>query len=657
MSSSLRLIFFIILLLLGLSYTAAAQPVITLPQTDTPPKLDGVLDDPCWQDLTEYTGFTDNTTGEPAKKDTFVKICRDAKNIYVAFRALDPRPENIRSFEKKRNGNWNNDDVVMVDIDSAFLGRNYSWFMVNAIGAQFDSIEGGSAQKIEWRGDWNAAAKIVEDGYNVEMAIPFSMLKYKKNQRNFGLCFERRFPEERAWACWPDMKGKYDLRDYANWENVNPPRIRPAPVFLSYVTSSTGGGGNGGSRFGLDVKYPFTSDKLGLLSVNPDFGTIEQGVDSVDFSYTERALGESRPFFNEWNLSTPHALFYSRRIEDFDVGVKLAAKEGSRSYQLLRASAGGEQNDTAFRFINAIGERSEVGFGLTDHNLPNHRNTVAYYSGLHGWKNGARVSQLSGYTFNSVATDQPGGRNRQIQFSTTGGNGSVGGQIKYAWVDETFQPELGLPPQTDVQGWSFGPSWSKVYRGRNLQSLGLSVNRERWDHRDGSPFIDGKALSASASFRGGRGVSFGLGESERDEFRDRTTSVGLDWNTDTTDRNGSVDYIVGRRAGGDYVYWSVAQKFRISEVLAVGFGHEWSRIGAPSEFAGTRQQDIVTLNYDLTSEKSVGGRMVRRLGKENLYFSYRQQVRRGMDAYVIYGDPNAEETTGMVSVKLVRPLF
>jgi len=164
-------------------------------------------------------------------------------------------------------------------------------------------------------------------------------------------------------------------------------------------------------------------------------------------------------------------------------------------------------------------------------------------------------------------------------------------------------------------------------------------------------------LSASASFRGGRGISFGLGESQRDEFHDETKSIGLSWNTDTKDRNGSVSYIVGRRAGGDYTYWSFAQMFRVSEALAVGISHEWSRIGAPSEFAGAGQLDIVNLNYDLTPEKSIGGRMVRRLGKENVYFSYRQQVRRGMDAYVIYGDPNAVETTGMVSVKLVRPLF
>ncbi|MDO8587364.1 MAG: hypothetical protein Q7T82_10015 [Armatimonadota bacterium] len=84
---------------------------------------------------------------------------------------------------------------------------------------------------------------------------------------------------------------------------------------------------------------------------------------------------------------------------------------------------------------------------------------------------------------------------------------------------------------------------------------------------------------------------------------------------------------------------------------------ERERIGASSPYAGTRRQVVTTWNYDLTPEKSIGGRLVRRLGKQNLYFSYRQQVRRGMDAYLIYGDPNAEESTDRISLKIVQPLF
>ena len=57
-----------------------------------------------------------------------------------------------------------------------FSDRNF--FMVNALGTKFAHLATGRAEKSEWIGLWRVAAQIVEDGWIVEMEIPWQMLDY-----------------------------------------------------------------------------------------------------------------------------------------------------------------------------------------------------------------------------------------------------------------------------------------------------------------------------------------------------------------------------------------------------------------------------------------------------------------------------------------------
>jgi hypothetical protein len=655
---------------LSLVFAASATPALSVPvppvievkEITAPPKLDGVLDDACWQGLPEYTDFTDETTKNVIKPPTFVRICRDANTIYVAFHAVHPDPKRIPASEKKRNGNWHTDDCVLTVIDSTHAHRAFSNFMVNAHGTQFEKLEGGSAGKIQWRGDWKAAAKVVDDGYNVEMAIPFSLLKFDKNQKTFGICFERWFPNEHIWASWPDMEGDWDVRYFADWQNVCPPWIKPKPVVLGYAVGTTGGSDDEsasrkGVRAGFDIKYPFASNMLGLLSYKPDFSTIEQAVESVDFSYTQRVLPDYRPFFQEWDLGAPPPLFYSRNIEDFDLGTKFVGKQGPHSFGLLNAMSVGEFSDTLLRYTGLIGPRSGVGLGLADHSTAGHRNTVGFYSAWGGWKQGQRSHDFTGGIYTSNTTGAPSGNQWDVHYNTDGGNGSLHGGLRFAQIDPTYNTELGLESNQDERGWVADFGWSKAYRERNIRSVSINVSKKDWRHLDGSPFQDGFEFYGDLGFAKGRGIGFSYDISSRNEFHDLTRYISYYWNGDSANRNGSVNYASGRRANGDYSHVLFAQNFRVGPYLALGVTYERSRISEPSPYAGTGRQFVTTINYDLTNEKSVGGRIVMQNGKTNLYLAYRQQVRKGMDIYIIYGDPNSVNSTGMISVKVVQPIF
>lgn len=111
----------------------------------------------------------------------------------------------------------------------------------------------------------------------------------------------------------------------------------------------------------------------------------------------------------------------------------------------------------------------------------------------------------------------------------------------------------------------------------------------------------------------------------------------------------------GVRAGGDYTYYSLGQGFRPQRYLSLRVNAEYTHLEPPSEEAGHNYQTVVTASYDLTTEKSVAARLIARDVGVSLYGVYRQVVRRGMDAYVIVGDPDPARTgfASRVAVKLI----
>ncbi len=158
------------------------------------------------------------------------------------------------------------------------------------------------------------------------------------------------------------------------------------------------------------------------------------------------------------------------------------------------------------------------------------------------------------------------------------------------------------------------------------------------------------------NWREGRYVGLSYSDYERDEYHDRVWGIGVGWGQNDRYRWGNIYLSFGNRAGGDYRRISLSQGFRVSDRLSTRVWTEYSKIGDPSPYAGTRRQTVASATYDISPERSLAGRLVHRSGKSNVYFAYRQHVRAGMDAYLIYGDPNAEDTKDTVLLKLIWPM-
>ena len=148
---------------------------LTATRTDSPPTIDGVLDEPCWSEADVATDFTDYRTEKLATEQTFVRILYDEKNIYIAFECLEPEPDRIIAVERKYDQSLRDEDRVEVRFDTFHDRRRGYAFAVNTLGTRWDARSGLFDFDDTWGCDWDAACTVGEDRWFAELAIPIGL--------------------------------------------------------------------------------------------------------------------------------------------------------------------------------------------------------------------------------------------------------------------------------------------------------------------------------------------------------------------------------------------------------------------------------------------------------------------------------------------------
>jgi hypothetical protein len=689
---------------------------LEVPSVEQPPMIDGSLADPCWQQATRVEGFVRVQKEGPELERTEAWLCRDADYIYVAFYCHDSRPQDIQALQRKRGGDIGKDDSVLVSLDVRHDHRTPYSFQLTPRGTQREDIPGGSAEKYEWRGDWRGGARLVADGWTAEMAIPFSILRYPNGQQTFGVHFARYLARMRDWSSWPDIGRGVDSADLtrdADWVNVAPPQQRSPLILMPYTVADLGRRAEEPTSAGLDSKYLLSNGLVTMLSYKPDFRNIEDVVESIDFTYTEREFPEYRPFFTEgggkrteWGEAAgsyypPTMIFYSRRIPMVDVGAKAFGKLGRHSLGFLEAMEPEQVNDAALAYAYDLGDRGRLRFGAVDHREPEGLDNLAFHLGTEwSWPTADGSSSFSTSLFQG-RTDGPGGDGRA--FSLDAGRwrpNGLGWWAYYQQIGEDFQNVLeqdesgtwrrpvgvGFVPETDIRGGG-------VWLNGNWRYDTGSVERRGWDFGMSS-FDDpaGPRWEVSGGYdlhrRNATSWSCGLGAGERSGFAERSLSFGRDWHNSDFYTRGSLWGIIGERLGGPYRFLRLSQGYRPTRDFSWQIRLEKVSLDTPDPSDQlTGAQALLTATYDLSDEKSISARLVYRkgnanfwlpqvyydwdsipdplkeaapdaqVGRFNLYASYRQRVAHGRDILVIIGDPNSPTTQTRIAVKLVWTHF
>ena len=91
------------------------RPSVRPTRTDTPPRIDGRLDDVVWRNATVITDFVQQTPldGAPATEQTEVYLAYDTQNIYLGVYAHYSNPADIRANRSDRDQTFADDTLTV----------------------------------------------------------------------------------------------------------------------------------------------------------------------------------------------------------------------------------------------------------------------------------------------------------------------------------------------------------------------------------------------------------------------------------------------------------------------------------------------------------------------------------------------------------------
>lgn len=641
----------------GDSAQAKKPPTVSCVRITQPPRIDGALDDACWQQASHCTGFRRTDKDLPPTEPTEAYICCDNENIYVAYRCHDSKPAQIKSVQRKRDGAIWTDDYVDVGFDTYHQHKEAYIFTVTPRGTQHQSMPGGNVPKIEWRGDWRAAACVNADGWTAEMAIPFSILRYPNGERAWGIGFGRYLARQQESNIWPPMGDSYSIEKYADWIDVCPPPYGERTILLPYALAESSRDSGNRLNLGLDLKRPLRGGGLLLGTYRPDFRDVEDVVESIDFTYTERYLPERRPFFIEaWN--GPTSLLYTRRIEGINAGLAFRERIGRHQPSILLVDTMDQGKVLATNYDYSMGARSDVQAAfVTQQGADTPDNAAGLVALVLGRSTRYGSDSMSmSHAGTHVAGGGGDGHISGLSASRYQGHGRLSFWGGYSEVTPDYSDALSYVPEKGVRQINFGASqYDRREQGRVLGAWWSSsfINS---DSLTGDPSYYSVRATGGFDFRNGRWEYASVRYGRRERFTDASIYLSYGWNSTDLYRSGSAGLELARRLGGDSVYVYGSQGFRLSENLSFQVSAEYLNMTSPIE-PERRYQVVVTGAYDLSDERTISGRLVDRDEGLNFYATYRQAVRHGMDAFVIIGDPNADTFTRRVAIKMVWALF
>lgn len=351
---------------------------ITAIKLDKAPKIDGNLDDETWKNIPICKDFVElrpnNGKTEDADFKSEVKIAYDDTGIYVSAMLYDKEPSKISKQLTERD-NIDNDDFFVLFINGYNDNQQSLELFVTAAGVQADSkITKENGEDFSWNGIWYSAAKIVENGWTVEMKIPFSELRFPKSAvQNWGINFFRQVNRTKTAYTWNhvnNQKGSFLLYDgvLENIKNIDPPtRLSFTPYFSTYVNNYDG---KTTTNFngGMDVKYGINDAFTFDMTLIPDFGQANFDNSILNLTPFEQQFTEQRSFFTEGTeLFEKGNMFYSRRVGGYpsksaNVSADETLVEEPSKVKLFNAFkiSGRTNKGLGIGFFNGITEKAEA---------------------------------------------------------------------------------------------------------------------------------------------------------------------------------------------------------------------------------------------------------------------------------------------------------
>ena len=312
---------------------------IKITRFNNPPKIDGIINDVQWNGLEPATGFErwmpNNGQKEREGYESFIYLGYDDTGIYIAGKFNDPNPSLIPLEFSQRDDIWEvNADSFWLSINTNDDNLNDQGFQVTSAGTLGDTYTSGEFSEDDWNFDtvFEAKVSIDENGWNMEMKIPYSALRFPSSDiQSWGIQFSRRIIEFGEFYTWNYIDTKTStfresLGLLNGLKNISPPtRLFFYPYLQSSVDLNKNNRPLSGYSAGMDLKYGISNNFTLDATLIPDFGQVAFDEKELNLSPFEQKFDENRAFFTEGSQLFKKAdtggfrggnFFYSRRIGD-----------------------------------------------------------------------------------------------------------------------------------------------------------------------------------------------------------------------------------------------------------------------------------------------------------------------------------------------------
>jgi hypothetical protein len=434
------------------------------------------------------------------------------------------------------------DDTVGFMIDTFDDRRRGYQFRINPRGVQMDAINSDvdGSEDWSWDGIWDAEGRVTADGYVVEVAVPFSSLRFPRTEgaQTWGFMASRDWPRSMRRR----MRSTYTDRNQGclicqfdsltGFENISPgknlefdPTVTAARTDRQAPSANVAAPlepGDPNYQAGVSARWGITPNVTFSGTINPDFYQVEADAAQLDINTRFRLFfPEKRPFFLEGAdfFSTPISAVFTRSMVDPSWGAKLTGKEGRSAFGTFVArdevttmtfpgyegssftSIDSPLTSMVGRYRRDIAGTSAIGVVLASRNGDAYANHVGGLDGLVriGRPNSVRFQYLLSQTEypSDVAARfrQPegrfGGRAYSVSFGRNTRNWGMSARTRGFSAD--FRADSGFVTQTDLR--TYGANVSRVFIG----------GAERWYSR----MEVGVGANHSSDFSGDR-VQWGL---------------------------------------------------------------------------------------------------------------------------------------------------
>ena len=533
--------------------TAASDPAtggkrLSATRTATAPMLDGRVDEDIWQLAEVVSDFLQRepSEGRPASERSEARVLYDDRNLYFGFVLHDRDPGAIVATELRRdalrgrNGRPGADDTIAVLLDTFHDHRNAFLFIVNPLGAKYDAtIREESQLNDDWDERWEAAARITDRGWEAELAIPWSILRYAGGDRDWGVDFRRQIRRKNEEVAWSNYRQDYELAAVSqagHLQGLEGLGLRERFRLKPYVTGGFNSfqqtfspSSEGAADFGIeDLKVKVTPGLTAQFTYNTDFAQVEVDAERSNLTRFSLFFPEKREFFleaaNNFSMGSrggrfegwdpPLArLYFSRRIGlsengtaiPIEFGTRLTGKIGRGNVGLLNVQTrgsqfGGGQNYGAFRWRQDILNRSSIGALATNVQGPDgaYNRVVALDANF----NLAENFNLSAFAGQARDNDIDGGSwvgEFRAGWDSDRWEASVEGLL----VEEDFRSDLGFILRRDIMRHAYRAGVKPRPRWSFMRQITLSGTYEQYLDMSGREVSRRQGVESWMTFESG----------------------------------------------------------------------------------------------------------------------------------------------------------